>query len=312
VRSLIENNIIQDGDRNFVSQLGRASSWHTAVIGNRWQNNIPRRHNAGENMYEAGAADWHGSVASADPDTITVRDGALDDLELNNHFVLVLDGRGIGQYRRVVQHAGDTLAVAPAWDVVPDARTYVMVGRFYIEHLWIDNTEEHTANWTGFWGNNAGHVVDGHILRNGAGYYLWGWNGETPSAVCFVDIIGSRATEGSVVRLRGSPVFGNTVRFSEVTSFRYRPGFHIQPAWVQGMDPNTRAGVNIEGIHRHAGVPETAPVKHWNVIEAVHIYDGPDGIRISPEAGTTILRQNSIHVDSQALVDEGGRAVAIE
>lgn len=39
--------------------------------------------------------------------------------------------------------------------------------------LWIDNTEEHTANWTGFWGFNLGHVIDGHVLRDGEGLYLW-------------------------------------------------------------------------------------------------------------------------------------------
>ncbi len=173
-------------------------------------------------------------------------------------------------------------------------------------------TEEHTANWTGFWGNNVGHVVDGHLLRDGSGYYLWGWNREVPSAVCFIDIIGSRATAGSVVRMIGSPVFGNTIRFSEVIDFRYRPSFDIQPGWLQDMDPNERAAISIEGVHRHEGVPESAPVKHWNVIEAAHLYDGPRGIRISPEAGTTILRRNAIHVDGEALVDEGGRAVVIE
>jgi hypothetical protein len=312
VRSVIENNVIEDADRNFVSQLGRASSWHTAVIGNRWQNNIPRRHNAGENMYEAGGATWHGRVANATADSIAVEGEPFAELDLANHFVLVLDGRGIGQYRRLVRHTADTLTVQPRWDVVPDSETHVMAGRFYVEHLWIDNTEEHTANWTGFWGNNVGHVVDGHVLRDGSGYYLWGWNREVPSAVCFIDIIGSRATAGSVVRMIGSPVFGNTIRFSEVTGFRYRPSFHIQPVWLQGMDPKMRAAISIEGIHRHEGMPETAPVKHWNIIEATHVVDGPRGISISLEAGTTILRSNAIHVDSEALIDEAGRAVVIE
>ncbi len=141
---------------------------------------------------------------------------------------------------------------------------------------------------------------------------VWGWNREVPSAVCFIDIIGSRAMAGSGLRMIGSPVFGNTVRFSEITGFRYRPGFHIQPTWVQGMDPNTRAGISIKGIHRHEGVPDRAPVKHWNVIEAVHVYDGPHGIRIHPDAGPTILRRNAVHVDSEPLVDEGARAIVIE
>ncbi len=72
------------------------------------------------------------------------------------------------------------------------------------------------------------------------------------------------------------------------------------------------AAIGRMGIHWHKGAPESAPVKHWTVIEAAHLYDGPRGVSISPEAGTTILRRNAVHVDPDALVDEGGRAIVIE
>lgn len=35
------------------------------------------------------------------------------------------------------------------------------------------------------------------------------------------------------ISLLGPLVFGNTVRFSEVTGFRYGPGFHIQPTMTR-------------------------------------------------------------------------------
>jgi len=314
IGSVIENNVVGDGDRNFVSQLSYASSYHSILQGNLFTNNIPRRHNAGENMYESGCAVWHGRVARADRSTVTVEGTPFTEEELKKKhpplgslqgtFVLVLDGRGLGQYRRIVANTANTFTVEPEWDVVPDDSTYAMVGLAYVETLWIDNTEEHTASWTGFWGNNWGHVIDGHVLRDGSGLYLWAWNQDSPSPVAFCDVIGSRVIGRGTISLLGPLVFGNTIRFSEVVDFRYRPDFHIQPHWVQGMDPYQRAGIHLAPAgHNIEGLPDTAPLKDWNVIEATHLYDGPVGLSIAPEADYTLLKNNAIHVDGGAILD---------
>jgi len=330
VHSIIEYNVIQDGDRNWCSQTGYTSGYHSILLGNRWLNNVPRRHNSGENMYEAGGATWHGPVASAGADRLAVAGSPWADQNLVNEYVLILDGRGLGQYRRVIANDANTLTVDPPWDIVPAGtgaesadttreqqnvpdpshggpgrETYAMVGRAYVETLWIDNDEENTANWTGFWGNNFGHVVDSHSLRNGAGFYLWAWKSDAPSPVAFCDLIGVRIMGRGNVSLLGPLVFGNTVRFSEVTGFRYGPGFHIQPTWLQGMEPQQRAAVDLLPIRQTmAGVPETAPWKDWNIVEGSHLYDGPRGIRIPAEARHTQLRNNTIHVDGEAVIDE--------
>lgn len=309
IRSVVENNVVRDGDRNWVSQLSFASCYHSILQGNMLRNNVPRRHNAGENMYESKSAEWHGKVLRGDPTSITVEGAPFRGKKLGGTFVLVLDGRGLGQYRRVVANTEEAVTVAPAWDVVPDASTHVMVGYAYVETLWIDNTEEHTANWTGFWGSNFGHVIDGHILRDGAGLYLWAWKRDAPCPVAFCDVIGSRVIDRGTIVLRGPLVFGNTIRFSEVVGFRYRPGFHIQPSWVQGMDPTQRVAISLESpAHNMDALPADAPLKDWNVIEGSHIYDGPRGVYIAPEADHTILRSNAIHVDAEAVTDESGAA----
>lgn len=318
--SVIENNLLLDGDRNFVSQLSYSSAYHSAVIGNIWRNNIPRRHNAGENMYESGHAVWHGRVLRADRKTVWVegepfkpeelrkRDPQLNDLKPT--FVLVLDGRGLGQYRRITNNTENSFTVDPEWDVVPDETTYVMVGKAFVETLWIDNTEEHTANWTGFWGNCFGNVIDGHILRDGEGLYLWAWNETSPSPLAFNDIIGSRVIGRGNIVFRGPLVFGNTIRFCEVVGFRYRPSMHIQPVWLQGLDPNLRAGISLEpSKHQVDKLPETAPLKDWNIVEGCHIYDGPIGIFIAPEAKFTILRHNAIFVDKEPILNRSATTI---
>ncbi len=305
VHSIIEYNVVENGERNWVSQCGRTSGYHSILLGNRWTNTVPRRHNAGENMYEAGGATWHGRVARADGTSLTVAGEPFKDKDLANEFVLILDGRGLGQYRRVTGNTADTLTVAPAWEVTPGTSTYAMVGRAYVETLWIDNEEEGTANWTGFWGNNFGHVVDGHALRRSEGFYLWAWKRDAPSPVAFCDLVGVRIMGRGNIRMIGPLVFGNTVRFSEVTGFRYGPSFHIQPSWLQDMDPTKRAAVDLgPAAHKMPGLPETAPLKDWTVIEGSHLYDGPVGIRLAPECAHTQIRRNAIHVDGEAV--EGG------
>ena len=45
---MIEYNVIEDGDRNWCSQTGYTSGYHSILLGNTWRNNVPRRHNSGE------------------------------------------------------------------------------------------------------------------------------------------------------------------------------------------------------------------------------------------------------------------------
>lgn len=322
IRSVIEDNVIRDGDRNFCSQLSYSSAYHSVLQGNIWENNIPRRHNAGETMYESASAYWHGQVRSAGPHEVVVagKPFALEEDQrwgnqlrsLAGTFCLVLDGKGLGQYRRVVENTDNTLIVDRPWDVVPDSSTYLMVGLAYVETLWLDNTEEHTANWTGFWGNCFGNVIDGHVLRDGSGLYLWGYNPSMPSAVAFNELIGVRVVERGNIVLRGAPVFGNSIRYSEVTGFRYRPSLHIQPEWLREMDPSRRAAISLEGGMRQDGVPESAPVKAWNLIEGTLLYDGPRGVAVESMADPVILRRNVIRVDGETVAGTPENAMIFE
>jgi hypothetical protein len=43
-------------------------------------------------------------------------------------------------------------------------------------------------------------------------------------------------------------------------------------------------------------------------VEGTHVYDGPIGVRISAKARHTILKNNAIHVEGAAVVDESGKS----
>jgi len=322
-KSVIESNEIYYGIRNYVSQNGTKygkhenpsklyevglSSTHLAIIGNLFINNLARRHNDGELMIESGPAHWWGSVDTAGKNSITVV-GEPFDVDMSDSYALILDGKGIGQYRRIVSNTKNMLTLEKEWDVVPDQTTVVAVGGSNVEHLWIDNTSDNNASWTGFWGSNLGHVVDGHTMRDGGPFYLWAYHGEMPATVAFIDLIGSRSIGGGGFTILGAPVFGNTIRYCEFVDFRYYPNFHISPTWLTGGIPTGNFAVEFHGTHKFKNVPDTAPLNGWNIFEANHITDGPNGIHIPPFADYTILKRNVINVDEEACVNESKTTV---
>jgi hypothetical protein len=77
-------------------------------------------------------------------------------------------------------------------------------------------------------------------------------------------------------------------------------------------DPSGAYGISFNGTHQFEKIPETAPLNGWNVIEANHIADGPNGIFIPRFADYTILKRNVIHVDKEACINESKTTVIKE
>ena len=50
-------------------------------------------------------------------------------------------------------------------------------------------------------------------------------------------------------------------------------------------------------------------MNEWNVIEGNHIYGGPVGLNIDPETRYTILKNNSIFVDKDLIINESGKVI---
>jgi hypothetical protein len=260
-------------------------------------------------MYESGGGFWRGHPKQVDDTTVAV-DGDPFWTSMRDCWVLVLSGRGVGQWRRVTANTTNLLAVSPAWDVLPDAGSYLLVNGAFVENLWIDNTEEHTANWTGFWGMNIANVIDGHILRDGAGLYLWSWDNTQPTPVCFCDLIGSFVSGRGQIRLIGPQVFGNTVRFCQVVGARPGPSYHGTPYWLPDYDPKAYAAIDLGSPeHKMAELPADALLDDWNVIEGCNLAEAATGLRIAKDVRHLLLRHNVIKVDGEAVHDESGAAV---
>ena len=61
-------------------------------------------------------------MATADANSFTDASNNADELKpAPSCYVVILFGRGAGQYRLVTSVRGKTLSVSPAWDTVPDS-----------------------------------------------------------------------------------------------------------------------------------------------------------------------------------------------
>jgi len=324
--SIIEENDIRNGDRNIVFQAGtvwskngvpegmrnaQAPAYHTALIGNRFTDNIPRRHNGGEIMIEGGYTFWQGSTDAIAEKSLTV-DEAPFNSDLVGHYVL--SGPGIGQYRRIVEHDARTLWLGKPWRVVPGKESHLVVGNFMTEFLWIDNTEENISGFTGFWGNHLGHVISGLISRNGGGPRLW--PNRPMSVIAFVDIEHNWISERGQVMLRGKgATFGNTIFGNEIIDFRYGPQYHGTTRWRNaraGKVEGARGGMmNRAGVHLITEEEPTvdlggnAPVRDWNIIEANLIDQGRVGIEIDPGARDNLVTRNVTMDVEKPFIDKG-------
>ena len=188
-----------------------------------------------------------------------------------------------------------------------------MVSNFVVEHLWLDNTDEMVANWTGFWGGHLGHVIDGHINRDGEGLYLWAFNDK--SIIAFVDILGCWISGRGRIVLRGSGlIFGNTIAHNEIVDFYRRPNLHGTQRWSHTSDARVlearkgivdRAGIFLISPKPGAFYPEEAPSRSWNTISRNLIVGGPQGIVIEPGAKFNFLNRNVISVDGREILDDG-------
>ena len=213
----IENDFIS-GRRAFMSQQGFENNW---VYQNRVYD-VARNCNALElYMCENGGCDWTGTAKSVGDDYITVDKSAgvfidPDNTEriqnINGHiskesnientrFVCIIDGKGFGQYRRVVDVVDNKLLLDRPWLVQPDKDTLFTVVHATWHNLWVDNNTAMCNGHTQFiWLSGIENVISGHIIDLSAGIRLYNYvckGDDTKTCVVAVNYILHCQVKGS-------------------------------------------------------------------------------------------------------------------
>jgi hypothetical protein len=106
----------------------RTSGYKSYVADNTTYNMGPRPgadQNVGEQvMWENGQTRYRGVPSAATATTVTLP-GLSTDYTGND--AVIVSGKGLGQHRAIVGYSNGTITVAPAWNVIPDGTSTVLV-----------------------------------------------------------------------------------------------------------------------------------------------------------------------------------------
>jgi hypothetical protein len=131
-----------------------------------------------------------GAVVGATANTVDVRFDVKGDSKIETHELelIIAQGKGLGQFRRVVSQQkldGDPavirFTVSPAWDVPPDATSLASAGCFHVNNVFFHNTARVTKSAYNMYYGGCYDCVDAEAISdNTEGWFNWGRIGEIP------------------------------------------------------------------------------------------------------------------------------------
>ena len=163
--------------------------------------------NHGEQInIENGNSIYQGNISAATANTVTLPYSA----SLNpGDLIMILDGKGIGQYRIISGVSGAQLTVSKDWRVIPEASSYVSAGDFVTQiAVWDsdfegmqagvdDTTENNGSSGTHFYSGICNMVVQSNTYtRLKSGTEMWSQHptASTPNVMpCLFNIVADNA-----------------------------------------------------------------------------------------------------------------------
>lgn len=188
-RSLIENNHLLSKE-NGAPQAVRAI-WLSTLFGSTYENYIAHNHGAdfhppsgtNQNRGEAILLEtalshpYFGHLVAAGEDWIALPHEGVDwfllepDLptratRLDDYFVVVLDGPGQGQARRIVARDGDRLRLERPWRILPDQRSLLVLTELFYRNLIVGNRIQNAMTGVQLWIGGVENVIADNQLSN--------------------------------------------------------------------------------------------------------------------------------------------------
>jgi len=215
---------------------------------------------------DAGGEFYIGKVKSISGKTMTLAEPIKGKRDAFGASIFIFEGKGEGQFRRVVNMEGDTVQMDRPWDVPPDETSMVGIGMFQGHYILFDNEFTDTGAMQ-FYGNSVECIVAGNRGTRMSGFYglgLW-YHGYQPSWFC--QFLNNTITEGNyyhwssatdaVIGIHGAsrpPVKGALNRATVVRGNRLEGNSHIE---ISGVCRDVIVEHNILrnaefGVHVHA------------------------------------------------------------
>ncbi len=122
----------------------------------------------------------YGSVASAADAGASLKGMNWEANALKDEYALVVEGKGLGQVRRIVGNTADAFTVDEAWTIRPDATSRIAVSRFFYKNIVADNTASNNkGNDIRAYGQVIGNIFDNNVSTLGDGASPTARNGGT-------------------------------------------------------------------------------------------------------------------------------------
>ncbi|RYZ65087.1 MAG: hypothetical protein EOP09_14850, partial [Proteobacteria bacterium] len=284
---------------------------------------------AGNNTENLGTATGATATTLTDSgNTINVLPFSATEI-VENYGVSIVEGKGMGQSRRVIQYSGKTLTIDRAWDVVPDATSKYVTFVWGLERVLIKGNQLFN-NPRGIWLYQTALrdvEVIGNSMMNGGGIYLRSW---LKAADKQFDIIRN-------VRISGNSVTNNDGLWASHVSVHFITadtqffgtailGVEVRDNTLQANRPNvslnsneeyagTEGFLNMMRIERNGGVMSSFPLVLGSIFQSNQCADCEHAFKLGTGADGTSLIDNSPHSsasnflqDSETLYGSSGGA----
>jgi hypothetical protein len=211
-------------------------------------------------------------------------------------LVCVLQGRGAGQYRRIVRHSGTTVELDRPWTVAPDAASELCITAFQGRYMILDNEFTDTGAMQ-FFGTSIECLAVGNRATRMQGFRglgMW-YEGFQPSWFC--QFLGNEILEGNYYHVDSA-----ADAVLEVAS-------GTAPPYAGSM--NRGSVIRDNHLNNHAQIRVTGQCRDV-VVERNRIEDVDQGIFVSREARDVLAVNNTFHDVKYPVVDEQSSRKAAE
>ena len=320
--TVIERNRIAhvDPDNVIGNSRGIETISYSYVAENHIENSATRNNASEQVMLEPrkGYQKMYGAVTSATSNTVTVNprqenDGKLWgdatyganstwDVSVANAayptgwYISIIDGRGLGQYRKLVSGNGTTFTIEKPWDAIPDSTSKFLVFLPAVNSVIYKNTMKTATNAILLYNNALDVVVADNVSDDTLGVVLDVFNiglkaDDVKHCIGFFNRFSRNTVTGSsVARRRGAGIGvlyqinngwatnSNTVIYAYgIYGLDIKDNYVRNTPFGDGLIPN---GIYVKAFALSRGVPKNRHAIKGVVIENNITRDSNDGITI--------------------------------
>lgn len=152
---------------------------------------------------DGGGGSHAGRIVSAQGTKLVLSDGPPDFSDIwykaakPGMGVYILEGRGAGQWRRVIKQDGRTVEIDRPWLVIPDGSSIVAISTFQGNYFMIDNEYSDVGCAIQTFGISIGHVLAGNTASRAGGFHVWGLSYGSVQPSWYCQLLDNQILEGN-------------------------------------------------------------------------------------------------------------------